>query len=164
MAAYDPAVAGVRAGRQLVDAGFSREHAEAVVLAVGELAAHLATKADLEIAKSELRTEMAELGGQLRGEMAELKSELRAEMSELKSELRGEMAELKTELKSDIVQSEHRLESRMGELQLESKEIELRLTKAMNRNLLWAVGIINIVVIVGGLAIAVAVLIDALKV
>jgi len=29
--AYDPTIAGVRARRQLADAGFSHEHAEAVV-------------------------------------------------------------------------------------------------------------------------------------
>lgn len=145
-AAYkDPVIASVRAAKQLEQAKFERPQADAVVLAVRELVADLATKADLEIAitglRSKLRTEMSELGGQLR----------------------AEMSELKTELKSEIVQSERRLERRMDGFEIQLRESELRQTKAMSQNLLWAVGI-NIVVIVGGLAIAVAVLIDAMKI
>jgi len=170
---YDPAVAGVRAGQRLVDVKFERKQADAVVLAVRELAGDLATKNDLEIAKSELRVEMAELKTELKTDIADVKTEI------VQSERRLEKR--MGELKSDIVQSERRLEKRMdemalefkghmnemaleskdrlGEITLEAKDRELRLTKAMNRNLLWMVGIL-----LGGIAIATAVILDALKV
>jgi ribosomal protein L29 len=56
----------------------------------------VATKADLQALRAELRGEMAELRGELRGEIAEL----RGEMAELRSELRGEMAELRGEIQN----------------------------------------------------------------
>lgn len=54
----------------------------------------LATKDDLALTRSELRTEM----GEVRTEMAELKTELRTEIAEV----RTEMAELKTELRTEM--------------------------------------------------------------
>jgi len=51
---YDPAIAGVRARRQLEDAKFERKQADAVVLAVRELAGDLASKTDLTVAVDRL--------------------------------------------------------------------------------------------------------------
>jgi len=152
---YDPAVAGVRAGQRLADVKFERKQADAVVLAVRELAGDLATKNDLEIAKSELRVEMAELKTELKTDIADVKTEivqserrLEKRMDEMALEFKGHMNEMALESKD-----------RLGEITLEAKDRELRLTKAMNRNLLWMVGIL-----LGGIAIATAVILDALKV
>ena len=56
-AAYDPVAAGVQATRQLEQSGFARPQAEAVVLAMRELAGDLVTKSDLKVAIADLRTE-----------------------------------------------------------------------------------------------------------
>ena len=86
-AAYDPVAAGVQATRQLEQSGFARPQAEAVVLAMRELAGDLATKEDLAVTKSELKVEMAGL----------------------RTELKTEMANLRTEFKTDLAHSETRM-------------------------------------------------------
>ena len=63
------------------DHGLEHEHAAATVTAVQALTAHLASKADLEALRGELRSEMSELRGEmgtLRGEMGTLRGELQA--------------------------------------------------------------------------------------
>ena len=50
----------------------------ATVTAVQALTAHLASKADLEALRGELRSEMSELRGELRGEMGTLRGEMQA--------------------------------------------------------------------------------------
>ena len=112
-AAYDPAAAGVQATRQLEQSGFNRQQADAVVLAVRELAGDLATKEDLAITKSELKVEMAGL-----------KTELKTEMAGLKTELKTEMANLRAEFKTDLAHS------------------ETRMNQNALRNTLWTVGIL----------------------
>ena len=112
-AAYDPVAAGARATRQLEQSGFNRQQADAVVLAVRELAGDLATKEDLAITKSELKVEMADL-----------KTELKTEMADLKTELKTEMANLRAEFKTDLAHS------------------ETRMNQNALRNTLWTVGIL----------------------
>lgn len=65
--------------RQLeADHGLEHEHAAATVTAVQALTAHLASKADLEALRGELRSEMSELRGELRGELGTLRGEMQA--------------------------------------------------------------------------------------
>ena len=65
--------------RQLeADHGLEHEHAAATVTAVQALTAHLASKADLEVLRGELRSEMSELRGELRSEMGSLRGEMQA--------------------------------------------------------------------------------------
>ena len=80
-AAYDPAAAGVQATRQLEQSGFNRQQADAVVLAVRELAGDLATKEDLAVTKSELKVEMAGLKTDLKTEMANLRAEFKTDLA-----------------------------------------------------------------------------------
>ena len=76
--------------RQLeADHGLEHEHAAATVTAVQALTAHLASKADLEVLRGELRSEMSELRGELRSEMGSLRGEM--------GTLRGEMQALARE-------------------------------------------------------------------
>lgn len=64
---------------------------------------NLATKEDLLVMKSELKSELREeFGEKLEENSVSIKSELRREMALLKTELRGEIKELRTELKQDI--------------------------------------------------------------
>ena len=69
-AAYDPVAAGVQATRQLEQSGFARPQAEAVVLAMRELAGDLVTKEDLAVTKSELKIEMANLRTEFKTDLA----------------------------------------------------------------------------------------------
>ncbi|MDD9850886.1 MAG: hypothetical protein OXU94_03865 [Gammaproteobacteria bacterium] len=80
-AAYDPVAAGARATRQLEQSGFNRQQADAVVLAVRELAGDLATKEDLAVTKSELKVEMAGLKTDLKTEMANLRAEFKTDLA-----------------------------------------------------------------------------------
>jgi hypothetical protein len=72
----------------------------------------LATKHDVLLLRTELRSEMAEL----RGEMASLGSELRAEMAGLGTELRAEMTALRTELRSEMAELATQLRAEMAQL------------------------------------------------
>jgi hypothetical protein len=58
--------------------------------------AELATKDDLLLTRTELKTEMESLKQELKGDMASLKGE----MASLKQELKGDMASLKAEMES----------------------------------------------------------------
>jgi len=54
----------------------------------------LATKADLGLLRSDLRSEMAGL----RSDMADFKAEMRTEMTDFKAEMRTDMADFKAEI------------------------------------------------------------------
>jgi len=58
----------------------------------------LATKADLGLLRSDLRSEMAGL----RSDMADFKAEMRTEMTDFKAEMRTDMAEFKAEMRADM--------------------------------------------------------------
>jgi len=143
-AAYDPVAAGARATRQLEQSGFNRQQADAVVLAVRELAGDLATKEDLAVTKSELKVEMAGLRTELKTEMAGIRTELKTEMADLKTELKTEMANLRTEFKTDLARS------------------ETRMNQNAFRNTMWTVGI-TVGANLAGLAIATTILLAALR-
>ena len=149
-AAYDPVAAGARATRQLEQSGFNRQQADAVVLAVRELAGDLATKEDLAITKSELKVEMADLKTDLKTEMAGLRTEFKTEMAGLQTEFKTETAGLQTQLKSE-----------MADLRIEFKtdlaHSETRMGQNALRNTLWTVGIL-----LAGLAIATTIILAAL--
>ena len=100
-----------------------------------------ASRADLERAESELRTDLSELRGEfsgLRTDLSELRgefSELRGEFSELRtdlSELRGEFSELRTDLKD----TEARLRTDLvSKKDLEQFEARLRADLASKEDL-----------------------------
>ncbi len=69
----------------------SDRFAELMIKAVPPDPERLATKDDLAVLGSDLRTEMAELRGELRNEMAVLRGDLRTEMAELRGDLRNEI-------------------------------------------------------------------------
>lgn len=77
--------------------------------------ADVATRRDVDAAelltRTELRREMADLGGELRREMADLRGELRGEMADLRGEmveLRGEMRAEMAGLRGDLTAEMHR--------------------------------------------------------
>ena len=171
-AAYDPVAAGARATRQLEQSGFNRQQADAVVLAVRELAGDLATKEDLAITKSELKVEMAGLRTDLKTEMADLKTELKSEMADLRADLKTEMAGLRTEFKTEMagLQTEFKtetaglqtqLKSEMADLRIEFKtdlaHSETRMGQNALRNTLWTVGIL-----LAGMGVVTAIILAAL--
>jgi len=93
--------------RKLEEAGFEREQAELFVRGqVSMISDNVATKADLDMMATELRSEMKELGTELRSEMKELGTELRSEMKELGTELRSEMKEKFTKMSEQFAKME----------------------------------------------------------
>ncbi len=95
----------LRLSRTLRDKGhFTAEQAEALAEALGEAAqGDLATKADLVAAKSELKTEIANLRMELKTEIADLRTELKTEIADLRTELKTEIAGTKTDLLKWII-------------------------------------------------------------
>jgi len=164
-AAYDPVAAGARATRQLEQSGFNRQQADAVVLAVRELAGDLATKEDLAITKSELKVEMADLKTELKTEMADLKTELKTEMAGLRTEFKTEMAGLQTEFKTETAGLQTQLKSEMADLRIEFKtdlaHSETRMSKNALRNTLWGVGL-TVGILLAAIGVATAILLAAL--
>jgi phage I-like protein len=79
----------LRLSRTLRDKGhFNAEQAEALAEALGEAAqGDLATKADLVAAKSELKTEIADLRMELKAGIAGLRTELKSEIAGTKTDL-----------------------------------------------------------------------------
>ncbi len=71
------------------------ELATAIVQLVARSSDELATKADLKMLETELKTEMNSLETGLRAEMKSLETELKAEMNSLETGLKADMKSLK---------------------------------------------------------------------
>lgn len=141
-AAYDPAVAGVHAAQQLKQSGFERQQADAVVVAVRELAGDLATK-------SELKTEIAGLESRLMSEIAGLESRLRAEIASLDGRLSGKIAAVEGRLNGEI---------KTMATKEDLAQMQIQQAKDAFRHTLWTVGII-VGTLLAGMGVATAILI-----
>jgi len=137
-AAYDPAVAGVQAARQLEHSGFGSEQAEAVVLAVRDLAGDLATKEDLARLEAVTKKDLAIAKSELRVEIADLKTELKVEIADLKTELKSDIADLRAELKSEL---KSEISVLRAEFKTDLAQTETRMGKNSLRNTMWGVGL-----------------------
>ena len=73
--------------KNLVGAGFEESHAEAVVGTVMAGRAGLATKADLDLLRTEWRADLELLRAEFRADLELLRAEFRADLRELKLEL-----------------------------------------------------------------------------
>lgn len=71
-----------------------------------EIPGNLATKADVD----GLRSEMRDFRAELRTEMADFKAEMRAEMADFKAEIREEMRAFRTDINGTIAALEKRLD------------------------------------------------------
>ena len=60
----------------------------------------LATKSDLEVTTTVLRSEMREMRRKLKTEMSDLRVELRTDMAELRADLKGDMSEIRADIRS----------------------------------------------------------------
>nr|VFK08718.1 MAG: Protein of unknown function (DUF1640) [Candidatus Kentron sp. LPFa]VFK25830.1 MAG: Protein of unknown function (DUF1640) [Candidatus Kentron sp. LPFa]VFK65953.1 MAG: Protein of unknown function (DUF1640) [Candidatus Kentron sp. UNK]VFK70593.1 MAG: Protein of unknown function (DUF1640) [Candidatus Kentron sp. UNK] len=86
-------------------------HAEVMEEVLSSATEGLATNADIQ----DVRGEMRELRSELKGEMLELRNELKGEMLGLRNELKGEVLELRSEIRE--VRSEvHALDSKMDSI------------------------------------------------
>lgn len=97
--------------KTLTAAGVSQAHAEAMAKAHAKLMDdlvrnELASKADLNTQRADMRadfkSESAGLRAELKSEMADLRSELKTEISGLRSEFKSEISGLRSELKADF--------------------------------------------------------------
>ena len=188
--AYDSVDAGVRALGRLEKAEFNRAQAEAVVLATRDLVGDLATKSELKTEIAEFKTDIARLEAGIAtiretmatsNETAAIREimatgnetaairETMATSSETAA-IRETMATgnetaaiRETMATSSETAAIRETMATKADLAQGLAQLEARVNQNALRNVMWVVGI-NFVVIVGGLAIAVTVLIDALKV
>jgi hypothetical protein len=90
-------------------AGDPARMAEALVDEIDDPATGLVSRDFLRAELTQVRQEIATLGGDLRQEMASLRGDLRHEMATLAGELRQEMASLDSGLRQEMAQIEGRL-------------------------------------------------------
>ena len=90
--------------KRLVGTGMSEPQAEAVIEALRQTAelpdiSHLATKADLQVAKSDLQAAIGEIRLATKADLQTTKSDLQAGISEVRAELTATRGELRGEIK-----------------------------------------------------------------
>ena len=104
--------------KDLEQAGFNETQAEAVVAALGaSISGNLATKADLDLLKAELKAD-------LKSEAANLRTEFKADIAELRTEFKADIAELK----NDNASTRSELKAESNSLRSEMQSLELRMT------------------------------------
>jgi len=175
---YDSVDAGVRALGRLEKAEFNRAQAEAVVLATRDLVGDLATKSELKTEIAEFKTDIAELKTELKIDIARLEGDIanireamatKADIARLEGDIATIRETMATGNETAAIRETMATSSETAAIretmatQKDLAQLEARVNQNALRNVMWVVGI-NFVVIVGGLAIAVTVLIDALKV
>ena len=111
-----------RVVKELEEAGFSQTQAEAVVSALGSaFSGNLATKADLDLLKAELKAEF-------KADVAELKAEFKADIGELKTEFKADIGELRNETQNENASIRSEIKSESASLRSELQSLELRMT------------------------------------
>lgn len=142
-----------RLKNELENADFSDVQSETL----SHIIANLATKADLQLLRSEmkglaasLRGEMAEFRGEMRGELsafrAELLGEMRSEFAELRGEMRSEISGLRGDMCSEIsgLRGERRseLSELRGDMGSMYSRLETQITKASSKTQRLMIGLI----------------------
>ena len=80
--------------------GFTEEHAELIVDAINDQNDQLATKNDLAILKTELKTDINELKVELKADITSLKTDIYNLELKLESKIEHEISEVKSEIKA----------------------------------------------------------------
>ena len=80
--------------------GFTEEHAELIVDAINDQNDQLATKNDLAILKTELKTDINELKVELKADIIALKTDIYNLELKLESKIEHEISEVKSEIKA----------------------------------------------------------------
>ena len=80
--------------------GFTEEHAELIVDAINDQNDQLATKNDLAILKTELKTDINELKVELKADITALKTDIYNLELKLESKIEHEISEVKSEIKA----------------------------------------------------------------
>jgi ribosomal protein L29 len=107
-----------------VDEKTARAHSDALD---GALRDAVATKADLNEVKAELKGDLADLRTVLKGDIADLRAELKGDIADLRAELKGDLADLRTELKGDIADLRTELHELEGRVNLHFVQIDAKL-------------------------------------
>jgi hypothetical protein len=96
--------------QRLRDSGIEQAHAEAITLAIHSgVTGGVATKADLDLLKTELEGRIEAQGETLRREIAESRADLTREIAETRVELLGQIGDLRTSIETmgkDIARSQ----------------------------------------------------------
>ena len=76
-----------KAVEKLVSIGVEKEHAVAFTEIINEQSSDLATKSDIYLVKSELRSEIIKFRSELKDDIANLRSELKDDIAHFKSDI-----------------------------------------------------------------------------
>jgi hypothetical protein len=89
--------------QRLRDSGIEQAHAEAITLAIHSgVTGGVATKADLDLLKTELEGRIEAQGETLRREIAESRADLTREIAETRVELLGQIGDVRADLGGQI--------------------------------------------------------------
>ena len=86
--------------RELEAAGMERGQAEAVAIAIARREGNLATKSDLNLLRTELKSDISEV----KSDIAKVKSDIariESDISSLRTEVKSDISSLRAEVKSD---------------------------------------------------------------
>lgn len=120
-----------RLQNELENADFSDVQSETL----SHIITNLATKADLQL----LRSEMRELAAALRGEMAEFRGEMRGELKAFRAELLGEMRSEISELRGEMRSEMSEMRGEMGSMY---SRLETQITKESSKTQRLMIGLI----------------------
>ena len=89
--------------QRLRDSGIEQAHAEAITLAIHSgVTGGVATKADLDLVKTELEGRIEAQGETLRREIADTRAELLGQIGDVKTDLMKEIGDVRTDLMKEI--------------------------------------------------------------
>ncbi len=116
------------ATHKLEDAGMGRSESEAVASIIVTAVAPLATKADFEEFKQEVRADMGEFKQEVRTMFRDFKVENAATLQALKNDLKNDLRDsFRSELRSEINRVETRLEDCMRQAAAKKDIVSMKL-------------------------------------
>lgn len=103
-------------------------------------------KTDLADLRAEFKSDIAELRAEVKEDIAELRAELKEDIAELRTELKEDIAELRAELKEDIAELRAELKGEIAELRVEMNEkiseLRIEIHKLISAQTRWMLGAI----------------------
>ena len=123
-----------------VDEKTARAHSDALD---GALRDAVATKADVNEVKAELKGDIAELRADLKGDIAEVRAELKGDIAEVRADLKGDIAEVRAELhelEGRINLHFVRIDSKIADIDVRFADQNTRFEAAKLEMLRWMIG------------------------
>ncbi len=121
-----------KAVKQLKDAGFNDDQAEAVTTLFWDTRAldleNLATKDDVQALRREMEAHVTQLRSEMEAHTAQLRSEMEANTAQLRTEMEANTAQLRTEMEANTTQLRSEMEANTTQLrsEMETHNAQLR--------------------------------------